>query len=261
MRNILTIAGREFRTYLTSPFTYVMLGAYAFLGGLFFTVIFLPWYSEVSTRPADPFSGAEQVNLTEHLVGPYHQTMFVVLLLLAPIMTMRLLAEDRKHRSIELLVTSPVSSWEIVLGKFAGVMALYAALQLALGWQPLLLVTMADPDPGPMLTTYAGVFLLGGVFLAVGLAASALTENQIVAAALSFAALLLLWIIGEAGGSGGGMGTTSAWGDVWKYMSFFEHFDNFAKGVLDTRDAVYFSTFILFFLFVAQQRVEALRWR
>ncbi|MCK6527586.1 ABC transporter permease [Myxococcota bacterium] len=262
MRNVLTIAGRELRTYLTSPISYVMMGAYAFLGGWFFAIFFLPWYVEASTGPSSPYGGGE-VNLTEHLVGPYHQTMFVVLLLITPILTMRLLAEERKQRSIELLVTSPVSSWEIVLGKFLGAVGLFAAMQLTLLYQPVLLYAYGTPDTGPMLLTYLGVFLLGGAFLAVGLAASAMTENQIIAAALSFALLLVFWVIGEAGSasSAGGFGGSGWAAQVSEYLSFFKHFEGLSKGVIDSRDVLYFGTFIGFFLFLAEQRVEALRWR
>ncbi len=262
MGNVMAIAGRELKTYLTSPFSYVMMGGYAFLGGFFYTW-YVGAYSQMSTGPQDPFSGMGEMNLTEHLVGPYYTTMFLIMVFLAPLLTMRLIAEDRKQRSIELLITSPVSSWAIVLGKFLGAMGLFLLMQLAVIYQPLALFYLSEPELGPLLSTYAGVLLTGGAFLAVGLALSSLTENQIIAAAGTFCILLTLWVVEGLSQvfSGGGGGSVGDVGEFLKFISLIGHLENFTKGVLDTRDALFFLSFIAFFLFLAQQRIEALRWR
>jgi ABC-2 type transport system permease protein len=170
---------------------------------------------------------------------------------------MRLIAEDRRNRSIELLLTSPVRSTEIVLGKFLGALGFAGVLAAATLQYPAVLIWLGTPDPGILLCNYASFMLLLATFMATGLFASSLTENQVVALVISFGINLMIWVLGwAASGAGeGGLKTTI------EYVSMLNHVEQLGKGLLHVQDMVYFLTFIGFFLFATTQRVEALRWR
>jgi ABC-2 type transport system permease protein len=173
-----------------------------------------------------------------------------------PFITMRLLAEERQTGTIELLLTYPLRDWEVLLGKYLAVLGLYTLLLVLTLLYPLTLAYFARVEWGTVLSGYIGMFLMGSAFLAVGLFASSLTGSQIVAAAWTFGILLLLWVIGWGADSLGG-----TWGKVLQHLSTMEHNDNFAKGVLDTKDVLYYVNLTLLALFLAYRSLEVRRWK
>jgi ABC-2 type transport system permease protein len=183
--------------------------------------------------------------------------MRLVLLIILPILTMRLFAEERKLRTFEFLITSPIRINEIVIGKFVSVLLIYLGLLGLTGLVPTVLMLFSDFDWNPVLTGYLGMVLLGAMFLSVGMLASALTENQIVAAFVSFGTLLTVWLIS---GLGGLLGDTTT-GRIISYISFMEHYDHLVRGLIDTSDLMYFGSGLILMLFLTHQVVESVRWK
>lgn len=256
MTVILSIARRELQAFFASPIGWISLTAFTVISGFFFTAMLLG-YAEASTQAVlNPMMG-DGLNVNEWVIQPFFGNLAVIMMLLTPALTMRLIAEDRRQRAIELLLTSPISSTQIVLGKFMGVLGFVAVLMLFTLHIPALLYWKGDPDTGVFLANYLSFFLITATFMAIGLFASALTENQIVALTISFGLNLMMWVLSWAT-QGAGDGAIKT---VIEYLSMLTHIDGLSKGLLHLKDFVYFFTFIGFFLFATTQRVEALRWR
>ena len=256
MSNILHIAGRELRMYVASPWTYVVLAAAVAILGFFFGGQ-VAWFAELCQRPDSGYGGPAHYNLHTDVVDPFVGVSGIILIFLIPVLTMHLIAGERRQRSMELLLTSPVSSWEIVLGKFAGAMGLYGLLLLLLGYAPVVLYRFGEPDTAILLTSLLGMVLIGACYVSVGIAASSLSENMIVSAILGIVLLLVVWVIEI-----GTVATSTQWiQGTLEYISLVRHLESFTTGMIDTRDLVYLASFCGFFLFVGQQRVESLRWK
>ncbi len=238
MKNIGIISRKEFRSYLTSPVAYVVTAVFLGLSGTFFASYLAGTnYADTSIRG---FLDAAQF----------------LILLFAAALTMRLIAEERKLGTWELLLTVPVRDVEIVIGKFLGSLALLASMLLLTLYYPVLLIVLGDPDLGPIFTSYLGLLLLGSAALAVGLFASSLTSNQIAAAVVAGGILFALWFLGVLGDSAPG-----ALGELLSYVSLSGHFPDFVRGVIDTRSIVYYLSTTAVFLYLAVRSVEADRWR
>ena len=247
---------KEMRLYATSPIAYVVFFIFLAVMGWFFYQI-LSYFSMASMRSAMNPQMARDLNVTDSVMRPLFGNLSVILVLaLMPFITMRLLAEERQTGTIELLLTYPLRDWEVLLGKYLAVLGLYTLLLVLTLSYPLTLAYFARVEWGTVLSGYTGMFLMGSAFLAVGLFASSLTASQIVAAAWTFGILLLLWVIGWGADSVGG-----TWGKVLQHLSTMEHNDNFAKGVLDTKDILYYVNLTLLALFLAYRSLEARRWK
>lgn len=256
MRNIWAIARREVAAYLTNPIGWIIQCGFVILWGIFFTVMLFGYNQAAAEAVLSPM-GADQLNVNDMIVSPLFGNIGVVAMLASPALAMRLIAEDRRTRSIELLLTSPVTSTEIVLGKFLGAVGFSGTLALHTLLYAAILYWLGEPDPGVLFSNYLSFFLIFGTFLAAGLFMSSLTENQVVALVLAFGFNLTVWIVGWVGSllDEGKLKTTV------EYVSMLKHIEDMSKGVIHTEDLVYFLTFIGFFLFASVQRVEALRWR
>ncbi len=253
MNNILAIAQRELRSYFASPIAYVVIGLFAFIFGYFY-IIMLSYFLQQSMQSA--MGGGGPMNVNRDLIRYALQNIAVVILFLVPLITMRTYSEEKRTGTIELLLTSPVSDLQIMLGKFVGAMALYG-LMLALTLIHIgLLFAYGNPEWRPILSCYLGLLLLGGSMIAVGLFFSSLTRNQIVAAVLTFVTLLLLWIVDWSTTF-----TSGRIGSVLNYLSLTSHLDDFTKGVIDTKHVIYYLSFITFGLFLTQKSVDSERWR
>ncbi len=253
MNNILAIAQRELRSYFASPIAYVVIGLFAFIFGYFY-IIMLSYFLQQSMQSA--MGGGGPMNVNRDLIRYALQNIAVVILFLVPLITMRTYSEEKRTGTIELLLTSPVSDLQIMLGKFFGAMALYG-LMLALTLIHIgLLFAYGNPEWRPILSCYLGLLLLGGSMIAVGLFFSSLTRNQIVAAVLTFVTLLLLWIVDWSTTF-----TSGRIGSVLNYLSLTSHLDDFTKGVIDTKHVIYYLSFITFGLFLTQKSVDSERWR
>lgn len=255
MRGFWAVYRKELYALFASPIFYVVAVILVVLHGYFFYTA-MAYFSMVSFQASqNPFM-AQQLNLMDMVVRPVLMDLAVVLLLTAPLLTMRTYADERRTGTMELLFTLPVTDKAVLAAKFAGVLTTLALLLAGTLPSMAILEVLADPNWKAMLCAYAGLFLMGASFLSLGMFSSALTRNQIVAAVLSFGALLLFWVIGWLSSI---MGPTSV--RLAEYLSIIRHFDNFSKGVLDSRDVIYYLSFVSFFLFVTVRQIESYRWR
>jgi ABC-2 type transport system permease protein len=253
MRNIAAITHREVNAYFASPIAYVLIGFFALLFGWFFYVplaFFIQQSSQVGMNPT------QALNINQMLVGPTLMNTTVIMLFLFPLITMRTYAEEKRSGTIELLLTSPVTDVEIIIGKFLGALLLYAAMLAVTMLHMAILFIFGDPEWKPIATGYLGLLLMGGCFLSLGLFISSLTRNQIVAAMATFGVFLMLWVINWISTFVGPTTQT-----VLQYLSLTEHFDDFAKGIIDTKHVIYYLSFMAFGLFLTAKSVDSERWR
>jgi ABC-2 type transport system permease protein len=254
MNNILTMCAKEFRGYFTSPIGWLLIAMFAVINGFFFWNVV--GYMAVMGQRQMMMGGGGNMNVNEMVIRPLLQNMAVIGLFLIPLITMRLFAEEKRQGTAELLLTSPISDFEILFGKWLSALAMYA---LMIGFSSLVFIFLfihSTPDWRPMLVGYLGLLLQAGGLLAIGLFISTTTKNQIIAGAVTFAACLMLWIFEWVAGY-----EQAAWAKVMAYMSITTHMESFAKGVLDSKDVVYYLSVIVFGLFLAGRSLESLRWR
>jgi ABC-2 type transport system permease protein len=254
MRNVLALAGKELRSYFASPIAYIVIGLFAFLFGYFYAVYLAAFVRQ--SMNMGQFGPAQVLNINQDMIRPVLQNATVLLLFVLPAMTMRTYAEERRSGTIELLLTSPLTDMEIVLGKFLGALGLYGVMLLVTVVDVAVLFIFGNPEIKPLVTSYLGLLLLGGSFLAIGLFISTLTSNQIVAYIVTFSVFLLLWIISWIGSFSSGFVS-----ELTSYLSVIEHFDDFAKGVIDTTHVIYYLSLITFGLFMTAKSVDTERWR
>ncbi len=253
MSNVLTIAQKELKSYFASPIAYILIGVFAIVFGYFY-IVSITFFMQASMQMGMP--GAGQININSMAIRPLLQNIAVVALFLLPLITMRTYAEEKRTGTIELLLTSPLTDTQIVLGKFLGAVALYA-LMLAVTWVHIgILFIYGNPEWKPILTGYLGLLLMGASFMSIGLLISSLTRNQIVAGVVTFATLLMLWTLNWMSESSGP--TTQK---VLSALSITERFDDFSKGVIAVSHLVYYLSFITFGLFLTAKSVDSERWR
>jgi len=248
-----TIAGRELRSLFLSPLAWSILAvvqlilAYMFLTQL---DLFVALQSRLLGMAGAP--GA-----TEIIVAPLLGNAAVVLLLVVPMLTMRLVSEERRAQTLSLLFSAPLSMSEIVLGKFFGVMAFLLIMVLMIVLMPLSLLFGGSIDLGMLLAGVLGLVLLLASFAALGLFMSTLTEQPTIAAVSSFGVLLLLWIIDWAGGNASGSGSAAQASELFAYLSLLRHFESLLKGVFDSGDVIYYLLFVALFLGLSIRRLDA----
>ncbi len=246
MIQVYHIARKEFRDYFTSTIGYVFLTLILFVTGFSFYGAF-QYYAQISSQQAmNPMMGTLP-SFTEVVFGSVIHLFAVIALFISPMLTMRLIAEERRQHTLELLMTSPVSSGEIVLGKFLGSFGFFTVSLVLTLHYPILMSQIGSPDLGPIATSYLGTLLVGGACIAVGLLVSSMTRHQIAAAAAAFILLLVMWIID--------------WVDVdfLSKLSLSKQYEGFVEGYVRSESIVYFLSVIVFFLFATQQRLEAMR--
>ena len=251
----LPVFKKEMQLFFGSPVAYVVFTFFLLISGWFFSQIFL-YYSDISMRSFMQPGMAQSLNITESVMRPLFTNMSVVLLFFMPMLTMRLFAEEKKSGTMELLLTYPVRDGEVLAGKFLAAGALYVILLGLTLVYPGLIAYFTRVEWGPILTGYLGLVLTGATFLAVGILVSSLTENQIVAGFGTFGVLLGLWIIGWGAEFAGG--NLKA---VLQYLSITEHMDTFSRGLIDTKDLVYYGSAIALALFLTLRSLDSKRWR
>ena len=245
---------KEILLYFASPVAYVVLTIFLLIAGYFFYSIFA-FFTLASMQSAMNPQMGRDLNVTDGVMRPLFSNVSVILLLLMPIITMRLFSEERKVGTIELLLTYPVRDGAVLAGKYLAALTLYAVMLALTVLYPGLVAYFARLELGPLLSGYLGLLLMGAMFLAIGVLASSLTENQIVAAISTFGVLLIFWVIGwSAENAGGGFGR------VLSHLSILEHFDSFAKGAIDTRVVIYYLDFTALSLFLTLLSLQARRW-
>lgn len=246
---------KEMRLYFTSPVAYVVFTFFLLIVGYFFYSIFA-FYNLTSMQAAMNPAFARDLNITDAIMRPLFSNTGIILLFFMPMLTMRLFAEEKRSGTIELLLTFPVRDGEVLLGKFAAATVLFLMLLGLTALYPAIVGYFTRVEWGPLLSGYLGLLLLGSSFLAVGVLVSSLTENQIVASFATFAILLGFWVIGWSGDLVGGN-----WRAVFQYLSILEHLDSFGRGVIDTKDVLYYLSVIALSLFLTLRALESKRWR
>jgi ABC-2 type transport system permease protein len=254
VRNVLAIAEKELRSYFASPIAYIIIGLFALLFGVFFN-LYLAVFIQRSMGMSQ-FGGGGAANINQDMIRGVLMNAAVIILFVMPMITMRTYAEEKRSGTIELLLTSPVTDLQIILGKFFGAMGLFLAMLALTLIHTGILFLYGNPDWKPIATGYLGLILMGGCFLAVGLLISSLTKNQIVAGMVTFAVFLMLWVINWIGQF---VGPTMQ--SVLAYLSLTEHYDDFAKGIVDTKHLIYYASFMAFGLFLTAKSVDSERWR
>ena len=247
MQRLLAVIRRELIAYFSSPLAYIVMTAFLLMQGYIFYLIvsFLNNPQTPAMTPMRLFFGG---------------TIFfwLFLLFVVPVITMRLIAEERRSGTIEVLLTSPVTEAQVVIGKFVAAMAFYGALWLPTALYVLILRQHSEIDIGPVLSGYLGVFLLGFFFLAVGTFCSTLTNNQLIAAIIAFAAMVALFSIGLVEQL---MLSSSFIKSALSQMNLWTQMDDFAKGIVDTRHVIYQLSGGVLFLFLAAKTLEVKKWR
>jgi ABC-2 type transport system permease protein len=254
MKNIWTIAWKDFRTYFTSPIAYVIISGFLLImGWMFFNSM---QYFHMHTLQYSQYNAGKGVSLAEGIIKPLYGNMNVILLFLMPFITMRLLAEERKLQTLELLFTAPVRMSEIVLGKFFSAFLLLCVMMAFTLAYPLILVLIGNPEIGPLCSSVLGTLLLGACYLANGLFFSSMTDNQLVAGAMTFASGLFFWLVNWAANSAG-----PVWSEVLQYLSLIGHFNAFGQGIINSSDVIYYVSFIFMGLFLTHRVLDSTRWR
>ncbi len=254
MKNTWTIAARDFRSYFTSPIAYIVIAGFmAIMGWMFF---FNLSHFNMQNMQYQQYNMGKGMSITDGIIRPLYGNMNVIFLFMVPFITMRLFAEERKIHTLELLMTSPVKLSEIILGKFLSSLLLVTIMLALTTIYPVVLFITGNPDLGPIVASYAGTFLLAGCYLSIGILFSSMTENQIVAGALTFAAGLFFWLVSWATQSAG-----PVWSDILTYLSLISHFSNFSQGLLNTTDIFYYLSFIFVGLFLTHRVLDSYRWR
>jgi ABC-2 type transport system permease protein len=244
------IAGRELRSLFLSPLAWAILAVVQLILAYVFLVqveVYLEWQPRLAAIEGAP-------GITEVVVAPVLRTAAVVLLLIVPLLTMRLVSEERRARTLPLLLSAPVSMTEIVLGKYMGLMAFLALMVALVALMPVSLLVGGRLDWGLFAAGVLGLLLVVASFAAAGLFLSAVTDQPTVAAVSTFGLLLLLWILDWAGSAG-----VEGASGVFRYLSVLTHYDSLLKGVFDTRDVAYYLLFCLAFLVLAIRRLDAER--
>ena len=254
MKNVLLICQKELKSYFASPIAYAVMAIFGLIFG---------WVFVNATRDFIRFSfqsqmmgGGGATNVNEQIVRPLLGFAGTIALFLIPMITMRLFAEEKRMGTIELLLTSPIKDIEIILGKWLGAVLLYLCVLLMSMLNIALLFAWGKPDLKPVLVAYLGLVLQGATLLAIGALISTMTRNQIIAGIATFFTCLLLWLLSWF------TAFDASWpAQVLNYLSIVTHFENFGKGVLDSKDVIFYLSMIFFSLFLTSRSLESLRWR
>ncbi len=255
MANILAIFKKELRSYFVSPVAYGILAIFAAMAGFFFWVITSVYQTASLQSMMNPMMG-QGLNPSEWVFRPLFRNLAVIMLFMMPALTARLFAEEKRQGTAELLFTYPIRDLELLLGKFLAALALFLCMLGMTLVYPLLLAPFARFEWGTLLAGYLGLVLLGVAFLALGTLVSTLTEHQLVAFAITFGAALLLWIIAWPADQAGATFRT-----LMNHLSIIAHQESFAKGVIESKDVIFYLNFTLLFLFLTLRSLESKRWR
>ena len=254
MRNIWVICEKELRSYFASPIAYLLLTIYAFIFGYFFWNML--GYFVLMGMESQMRGQSFPMNVNEQVIRPLLSNVNVIGLFLIPIITMRLFAEEKRTGTIELLATSPVRDLEIIIGKWLAALLMYCALLAFTALNLIFVFRFGNPDWKPVVIGYLGLILEAGGLLAIGAFISTTTKNQIIAAAVTFAVCLTLFVLDWSAGF-----ETATWAQVMAYLSITRHYESFAKGLIDSKDAIYYVSAIVLGLFLTARSMESLRWR
>lgn len=259
MKSAYWIAKREMGSFFNSPIIYIVTTVFLVLYSFLFFAI-LSEFSQLSMQAAPQAAQIQQaggtVNANEMVIVPSLANMSVILLFIIPLVTMRSFAEERKNKTFSLLLSSPVHLRDIIAGKFLSCVGVIAFMIALSSYSVAFVVVLGQPETGPIVSGYVGLLLMAGCYISMGVLASSLTDNQIVAAALGFGLALLMWVLRVPAQ----MGDTGI-GSILDYISLGSHLESFLKGVIDSADLAYYLSFIAFMLFLTYRVLDSRRWR
>ena len=245
---ILVIAKREFYNMFFSPLAWVILAVIQIiLAWSFFTSVdyFFSIQSELTTIKNAP-------GVTDLIATPLFEVASIILLMVMPLLTMRLISEERRNKTISLLLSSPVSISEIIIGKYLGLLFFIITILLLITLMPLSLAIGTELDLTKIVSGIIGLFLMLAAFSAAGLYMSTLSDNPMIAAVSTFGLLIFLWLLNNSTATDGGT-------NVLNYLSLQSHFAPLLRGILNTRDIAYFLLFITGFIVLAIRQLETQR--
>jgi ABC-2 type transport system permease protein len=254
LKNVWIIFQKELKSYFSSPIAYLLMAIFAVIFGFFFysaTAFFV-----VRGMESQMMGRGQPMDVNEWVIRPLLSNASVIALFLIPMITMRLYAEEKRSGTMELLLTSPVRDTEIILGKFLASLVMFACVIGVSAIDLAALFAYGKPDWKPILVGYLGLLLQGGALIAIGTFISTTTKNQIIAGGATFAVCLMLWVLDWVSSY-----EQAAWAKVVSYLSVVQHFEPFSKGVIDTKDVIFFVSMIFFGLFLTARSMESLRWR
>ena len=259
MKKTIAIFEKELKSFFYSPMAYVVIAVFTALTGVFF-YLYLSNFVETAFRAeimAQQYRQMPQkMNVNLMLIRPYFWNIALIALFTLPAITMRLFSEEKKQGTIELLYTAPISSLQIVLGKFFAGLTFFAVLLIPTILFQSLLFVYGEPELLPVISGYIGLLFLGSAFIAMGLFISTTTENQIIAAIGGFALSLFLWIVGWGASYAG---PTLA--PFLEYISIINHFEDFAQGVIDSSHVTYYVLFSFVGIYMSLKSIESIKWR
>jgi len=254
VKNILIICKKELKSYFSSPIAYLLMAIFAVIFGFFFysaTAFFV-----MRGMESQMMGRAQPMDVNEWVIRPLLSNASVIGLFLIPMITMRLYAEEKRSGTMELLMTSPVHDAEIIIGKFIASLVMFACIIGVSAVDISALFVYGKPDWKPIAVGYLGLLLQGGALIAIGTFISTTTKNQIIAGGATFAVCLLLWVLDWVSSY-----EQAAWAKVVSYLSVVQHYEPFTKGVIDTKDVIFFLSLMFFGLFLTARSMESLRWR
>ncbi|HEY4879768.1 MAG TPA: ABC transporter permease [Candidatus Acidoferrales bacterium] len=259
MQSFYAVYRKEMGHYFVSPIAYIFIGLFLFLSAYFFNYFLSAMIQQASMMAMQGmrFGAPPEVDVPGQVMRAFFGLLSTLILFFTPILTMGVYAEERKRGTMELLMTSPVTETQIVLGKFLASLTLFAVMLLPTASYLIFMCLRSDPMPPwrMLLAGYAGVLLLGGSLLALGTFISSLTENQLIAAVLTFAAFLFVWVLDLGSNASGSVGA------VVQYLSVIRHYDDFTRGIIDTSALIYYFSFIALFIFLTVRSIDSMRWR
>lgn len=256
MRNYFALVGKELNTLFVSPIAYVVLAVFYGVSGYFFYIIMSFYVQQSSMRQMGP--SPFPMDVPGMVMQSYLGVLSTILLFLLPMVTMGIFAEERKRGTIELLLTSPITRTQLILGKFSAAMVFLMVMLAPAVLKILLLFLYSEPapSPSPYLVALLGALLLGGTLLAIGLFVSSLTENQIVAGAATFGVFIILWVLDASAET-----STTIWNESLRYLSVLNHYEDFTNGIIDTQHLVFYLSFVFLGLFLTSLSLDSEKWR
>ncbi len=257
MKNALILAKKDFLSYFHSWTGVLLFFFFLLTAGMFFCLLVLS-YAKISLDAAkQAFQGMEGLGLTRFVFGSFFLNTAVVLIFLVPLLSMRAFAEERRHETLELLFTYPLSDFDIVWGKFLGSAAFFALLTLpTLSYVFFIKHIGGEVELLPIVSGYLGFWLIGMAYLSLGLFISSISESPIVSAVITFSMLLIFWILDWAVGVSDGMLSK-----VLAAISPLGHFREFTVGMMDLKNLFYFIFFHFYFLFLTMRSIETRNWK
>jgi ABC-2 type transport system permease protein len=260
MRSIYAVYRKEMGNHFVSPIAYVVVGVFLILSAFFFNRILAVFIQESFQMEMQSmrFGMPPEMDVPGQVMRSFFGLVSSLILFITPMLTMGVYAEERKRGTMELLLTSPITELDIVLGKFFASLSLFAIMLLPTASYLVFMYFRSEPTPPwrLLLAGYGGILLLGGALLALGSFISSLTENQLISAVLTFAAFLILWVLDF-----GGRGTDSVLTQVLQYLSVIRHYDDFTRGIVDTSGVIYYFSVIVLFIFLTVRSLDSTRWR